>query len=561
MGLVAELYSFLTSPGRTGTSVGPCRTGGASGSQCMQLGPRLQPALSRAGPRSRRPRLLRPCPKVSARRIPTSDIPGRFSCHWRKRRLSSRVKAALTGSPRSRCSRGLSFGFPSPPTQGPCHAGVARAGDIVTLGKALDLMLLTGLVQAACKRGGMDRLRSVEQWRVVEYFPAGQNIATSHSRIDSAEACTSPISQPEAGTCHLSNGVKARSRFISFRCASSRTRLSWSQLDSGAVALSASGYAVSCAVSCLSRRHVGRGASFSCSWRQRSRGDGKRRTGAEGKRHIRLTDPETAFVVGRGRAAARHLDRPRHRERRLHELPVTEGPGASRRVSEGERVLRVWPCAPRAHPLRCVGTDAGGSSRHTGFRALPTVPRRCCNTRRFRGLAPSCLARIRLSCTPRFPQSRAQGLLFTSPAAASRQEARNATNCHRSGRGIVRPTWNQARSQSAKWLPRANAGHSEWIVYGLSAREHGDQEQTGQASPACWRRVSSERPPASRISSWAIVSSRSTRAGASSSRPQAAWSSRSDATPPATVENAATIPETLWAASRRRGASRPRRAS
>jgi hypothetical protein len=53
---------------------------------------------------------------------------------------------------------------------------------------------------------------------------------------------------------------------------------------------------------------------------------------------------------------ARHLDRRRHRERRPHELPVTEGPGGSREVPDEKRVLRVSRCA-----LRVPSTDASNS--------------------------------------------------------------------------------------------------------------------------------------------------------------------------------------------------------
>ena len=65
------------------------------------------------------------------------------------------------------------------------------------------------------------------------------------------------------------------------------------------------------------------------------------------------------------------------------------------------------------------------------------------------------------------------------------------------------------------------------------------------AAPAWSRSTSIDRPSTCSMSSRAIASSRSTKGRHSSSRPPAASSSRSDATPPATVENADSRPQSL----------------
>src|SRR5438034_436944 len=72
-----------------------------------------------------------------------------------------------------------------------------------------------------------------------------------------------------------------------------------------------------------------------------------------------------------------------------------------------------------------------------------------------------------------------------------------------------------------------------------------DRRFGSSASAARPRRVSIDSPSVRRMSSWAIVSSCPARGGHSSSLPPAAWSSSADATPPAAVENAATIPDSL----------------
>jgi hypothetical protein len=108
------------------------------------------------------------------------------------------------------------------------------------------------------------------------------------------------------------------------------------------------------------------------------------------------------------------------------------------------------------------------------------------------------------------------------------------------GPTATKPAGTQLQIVVREWLGQPSPRAGQCGHYGHSGPKAG-----AGGHPVCCRSVSSERSLARCTNSPAIISSCSTRGRASSSWPWAAWSSTCDATPPATVENAATIPQSL----------------